>query len=481
MSRAVIKFVPILLCLSGCNLQMEQAFVESVIPEKHFLEDHPFTCGQRNYEKWWNEIGDMPLAKLLAASLANNFKIEMAKERLRETCYQLGLSEKETEERVRGSKENILIRDMPDGAVHIQEPTLGMYKFGDRLSSSLKSMPSASFDLNLFRASFEIDFWGRQKHYIDAMKYKVISFEDVVRDVRSQVRAQIVREYVHYRTVSARLDCLKEAKKEYQRYLEIVDLRRKAGLENSREGEEISIAKQLFSTKKEKLNADLQRSLHNLSRLTGITNLDGIKELLGGTYNVPEISSDIIAGTPLEIIKNRPDLTYKFKMLQHQCHMHGMSVADRMPKFYMHSGLESSANAIFSLLEVGNVSYAIGSTIAANFFQQWKNYARSLMYRSKVRQATLDYKQCVTDALAEIGDSMLDLIAAHKKVDRSLDTNEKMKIRWKEREESFYINGKDVSALLGSYITYWKSEDDLLQTKEREKLHTLSLIRALGG
>lgn len=456
------------------------AFVsEMTVAPNHAVKDHPFQGEGKTIGEWWSAFVEPQLEELFTAAKSNNHDMALAKEKLREVAYSYGLNEQEADVHVQGSDKSPKVN--PSTNAQINDSFINAFMVGNNLPFSFGNVMNNKFNLHFFSGSFGIDLFNTIEHQMAAAKHEILSHMDLATGVQSMVRNQLSKEYIRVRLNQNLLQTLNTAIATLKTHLTQLQERINAGLnskQDAMDGEEFFRQLDLFTADTEN---ELQTAINNISRLTGVADLEKLNTILGSTGQIPAAKENLLAGTPLDVVRNRADVKAKFKNAKQASALMNAAVTQQFPTLQINASLESSATTIFHLLHGDNLSHALGAQLSHNFLNTTDQKAKLRVQRSQMQQAHLEYTKTVHHALTQVADAMVNVITARKKDTSIKSTSQEAQSNRDEAAALTQKDGKNLTQLITAEKNKIAADIQSLQSSAAVSSNMLDLLAALGG
>jgi len=402
--------------------------------------------------RWWDSFGDPQLSRLVEQARANNPDIRIAAARVEEA--------RATEQASRG----YLLPSVGAGAEGGVQREVSAF---GRPQRSIAAQPA-------FRASYELDLFGKNAARVDAAEAGVAASAAGEEAARLAVTAATASGYITLLALDAR-----------QAVLEDTLAARKEALKFARDRAEVGYTSQLPLRQAEaeyqataqlvpQLKAQIARQENALSVLTG--ELPGAIERGG---RLDDLATPAPPATlPSQLLRQRPDIAAaEYRLAAADAKMR-VARADFMPSI----DLGASAGVVLSDLLADPIGvWSLGGSILAPIFQGGRLQAQLDGATAQRDQAAWAYRSTVLDAFREVEDRMavLDNLGDQRTALEAQQTAVADALRHARNRYRAgytpYIEQVDAQrALLGVKLS-------LVQTKADELTTLVGLYQAVGG
>lgn len=402
--------------------------------------------------QWWQAFGDPQLSALVEKARANNPDVQIAAARVEEA--------RATE---RGSR-GLLLPSLGlgvDGAARRE-----VSPFGQGLNS-LAAQPA-------FRASYELDLFGKNAARVDAASANVAASEASEEAARLSVAAATATGYITLLALDARLVVLDETVTARQQALKFARDRAEVGYTSQLELRQAEAEYQAAVQLVPQLKAQIARQENALAVLTG--ELPGAI-VRGGTLDALRQPA-APATLPSELLRRRPDIAAaEYRIAAADAQMRAAR-AQFMPSI----NLGASAGLAISDLLADPISlWSLGGSILAPIFQGGRLTAQLDGAAAQRDQAAWAYRSAALNAFREVEDRMA-VLANLTEQETSLraqrvavaDALRHASNRYRAGYTAYIEQVDAQRALLGVDLS-------LIQTRADELTTLVGLYQAVGG
>ena len=326
---------------------------------------------------WWGAFGDAQLSRLVEQARANNPDVQIAAARVEEA--------RATELGSRGFLLPSVGAGFESGVQREVSP------FG-QARTTLAAQPA-------FRASYEIDLFGKNAARIDAAEAGVAASAATEEAARLSVSAAAASGYITLLALDQRLEVLDATLEARRQALKFARDRAEVGYTSQLELRQAEAEYQATAQLVPQMKAKIARQENALSVLTG--DVPGAIER-GGTLG--ELRQPAPPATlPSELLRRRPDVAAaEYRIAAADAKMRGAR-ADFMPSV----NLGATAGLVLSDLLADPVSiWSLGGSILAPVFQGGKLQAQLDGAAAQRDQAAWAYRSAVLNAFREVEDRM---------------------------------------------------------------------------
>ena len=326
---------------------------------------------------WWNAFGDPQLSRLVEQARLNNPDVQVAAARVEEA--------RATE---LGSRGYLLpsVGAGVEGGVRREVSPFGQAR------TTVAAQPA-------FRASYELDFFGKNAARVDAAEAGVSASAAGEEAARLSVSAATASGYITLLALDKRLDVLEATLEARGQALKFARDRAEVGYTSQLELRQAEAEYQATAQLVPQLKAQIARQENALSVLTG--ELPGAIARGGTLEDLRQPAAP--ATLPSELLRRRPDVAAaEYRIAAADAKMR-MARADFMPSI----NLGATAGLVLSDLLADPVGiWSLGGSILAPIFQGGKLQAQLDGATAQRDQAAWAYRSTVLNAFREVEDRM---------------------------------------------------------------------------
>ena len=451
MSRPLAVLATSALALSACAPALQEAPLgAAVAPPTEWRTSLDVTAPVER--DWWDAFGDPQLSRLVEQARANNPDVQIAAARVEEA--------RATELASRGFLLPAVGAGVEGGVRREVSP------FGQP-QTSVAAQPA-------FRASYELDLFGKNAARVDAAEAGVAASAAGAEAARLSVSAATASGYITLLALDKRLSVLEETLAARQEAVKFARDRAEVGYTSQLPLRQAEAEYQATAQLVPQLKAQIARQENALSVLTG--ELPGTIERGGTLADLRQPPAPAIL--PSELLRRRPDVAAaEYRIAAADAQMR-VARADFMPFI----DLGAAAGVVLSDLLADPVSvWSLGGSILAPIFQGGKLQAQLDGATAQRDQAAWAYRSTVLNAFREVEDRMA-VLANLKEQETALEAQQvavadalrHARNRYRAGYTPYIEQVDAQRALLGVELS-------LVQVRTDELTTLVGLYQALGG
>ncbi|NNC54075.1 MAG: efflux transporter outer membrane subunit [Erythrobacter sp.] len=451
MRPSIVLVATTALTLSACAPTLQEAPLgTSVTPPTEWRTTLEVTAPIER--DWWDAFGDPQLSHLVEQARANNADVQVAAARVEDA--------RATE---RGSRGYLLpsVGAGVEGGVRREVSPFG------QAQTSVAAQPA-------FRASYEVDLFGKNAARIDAAEAGVAASAAGAEAARLSVSAATATGYITLLALDRRLSVLEETLVARQEAVKFARDRAEVGYTSQLPLRQAEAEYQATAQLVPQLKAQIARQENALSVLTG--EMPGAIERGGTLADLRQPPAP--AALPSELLRRRPDVAAaEYRIAAADAKMR-MARADFMPSI----DLGAAAGVALSDLLADPVSvWSVGGSILAPIFQGGKLQAQLDGATAQRDQVAWAYRSSVLNAFREVEDRMA-VLANLKEQEAALEAQQlavadalrHARNRYRAGYTPYIEQVDAQRALLGVELS-------LVQVKADELTALVGLYQAVGG
>jgi NodT family efflux transporter outer membrane factor (OMF) lipoprotein len=408
---------------------------------------------------WWQGFGDAQLNQLMDQALTGNLDLKIALTRV---------------DQARAERRGIRAELFP--SVNVKA---GAQRQENPLPALAPGIRYNMFELG-FDALWEIDLFGRQQRRLEAAAADLEAANEVYRQSRVILTAELARSYIAYRSLQNQLRITRSNLQAQQHTLALTE---KLFQEGVVARHEVVRSRALTATTMSQipaLEAQLIAAQRQLEVLLGQQ-----PGALAGSLNplgaVPQAPSQPLLSSPAATLRNRPDLRIAERRLAAATAMQGAAIAEMFPKISLSAFLGLRNTDLESLFKSAAFSYGT----AANLLQPLLNFGRIRagidLAEARKKEAYLAYEKAVLEALQETETAMTrylnEEIRRQMLVRSAEDLRESVRLSQLRYQEGV-ISFLDV---LDAQRSLYAAEIELARSEAGASTDLIAVYKALGG
>ena len=416
--------------------------------------------------RWWQQFNDPLLAALVQETATRNLNVAEAAARVREARALL--------EAARGGR-------LPEGAL---TGSVTSNRLSEEGQIPVGKIPGFERDFTLFDAGFdaswEIDLWGRESNTIKARANDLAERQELQRSVLLSAIAETAAAYIDLRSAEASADAVAAQAKALQEKLRLSRLRSDSGEAPKSETVQIAVQAEEAAAQLPPLQANARVAAYRLALLTGRNPAD-LLERVANIGSLPDLPAALSAGTPSDVLRNRPDIRAAEYRLAAATNRVGAATADLFPRFSLLGSVGQQSRDGEGLFSAGSTRFSFGPSLSWPIFQMGTIRAQIRAADARSEAAAINYERTILTALNESETALTRYSRAVERVARTSAAlanaaeNESLS---KQR----YAAGEDNKlALMDAMAATARSRASLASVKADALRQAVAAYKSLGG
>jgi multidrug efflux system outer membrane protein len=474
--------VGLMLVLTSCKTQKEVFKTDIQIPESYSISsekqkiDSLAQAQVASPISWKSFFTDPMLHQLIDSAVIANFDVQIAHQRMMQARAGIQFT--------KGIRLPDLGLNIGSGVRRFGDYTIdGVGNYDTKFSPNLNSKqqlpnPMPDFYTGVY-STWEIDLWGKLKSKKRAALSRFLATEQGKNLILTQLVNEVAYNYYMLQLLDQELIIIKENIMLQENALEVVKIQKETG-----RATELAIqlmSAQVLSAKNMLLAVEIQIiELEN-----AMNNLLGRypQTIVRGSFSSQQdLSVQIPAGIPSEILVNRPDLqAASFELKAKNADIHAAKVAF-YPSLNLNLNLGYQAfNAAFLFESPASIAYNLVGGIVAPLVNRRALKADLMLSKASQKEAYLNYEKTIVIAFTEVYEiiqktGMLEEMKSLKtlqvaELERSISTS---RILFTSGRASYL-------ELIASQEKYLNAQVELLMIQARRTQNQLLLFKSIGG
>jgi NodT family efflux transporter outer membrane factor (OMF) lipoprotein len=419
-------------------------------------------------ERWWTELGDPTLEKLVQGAVAGNLDLKIAAARVQEARAARGIAASAGKPQIDGA-----------AAATRASRSEAAPPFEDGGGNAFGSRTQDVFEVG-FDASWELDLFGGVRRDVEAAVAQVQAAEESRRDVLISLLAEVARSYAELRGAQRRLEILEATVGSQEDTLELARARFEAGM-----GSELDVARAqalLDATVGERpeLEREARRAMYRIGVLVG-QSPGALVARLETPAPMPTASGRLPVTFPSELLSRRPDLRRAERELAAATARVGVATADLFPRFFIAGNLGRRSDEAGELVSGESQFWSIGPRVHWPLLSGGRIRAKIRVQNARQEQAVHRYEQAILTALEEV-ENALSAHARELRRQQSLRASVEANRRAVELAAERYTGGvENFLSVLDAQRSLYAADDRLAQSETRVVVSMIAIYKALGG
>lgn len=410
---------------------------------------------------WWTLYGDARLNELIAAALERNADVRLAVARIEEADANLREA----------------------GAAFLPQVDLNAVPARSRISSTQAtplpgSIPAVRSNVRLTATtSFELDFWGRLRRGVEAVRAQALGTRYAKDVVALSLAGLTAQTYFSLRSLDAQVIATRQTLVSREEALDYVRRRARGGIASDLDVSQAQNARADSSAQQKDLQRQRSLAEHLLATLTG--NLE-LKVSEGDLLALP-VPPLPPAGLPSALLERRPDIRQAEQALVAANAQIGVARAAMLPTISLTGSDGWESKALSSLIQGTSAIWSLGFALSLPIFDSGRFAARTDAAVARERQALAGYQKSISTAFREVADALSNVqqtTSAEEDYTTRVEASRKTLRLAKLRYDAGYSSYLEV---LDAQRTASDAELAFIRNRQARLSASVDLMKALGG
>jgi outer membrane protein, multidrug efflux system len=414
---------------------------------------------------WWESLQDPVLDSLIERAASQNLDLYIAANRILEARLEKKGGDASLYPHLDGSAAY--------GHVQYNQKTL------DHIVGCENHKASNHKNLNFFEVGFdaewEIDFFGKQAHEIEALKAKIEASKEEFSQLWVTLSADVARNYIELRHLQQQLEVIDKNITDQKDHLKLTQSLIQAGFAGANDERQAEEQLNTLVAEKPQIVFGIYKAIHRLSILLGYPPGELFAEL-NQPAALPCLPEEMPLGIPSELLRRRPDIRKAERDLAAATERVGSAVAARFPRISL-SGFIGELGTLHS----NGLAWFAGPQLLTPIFNSKMLKQDVEFNKIQAQQAMYEYQKTVLSALEEAENAIASF---RYEWERNIHLREALQSSRKAYEltDQLYKKGfKSYFDVLIANRSRLTAEEAYLQSQSDLLLHYISLYKALGG
>ena len=412
----------------------------------------------QDLSRWWAQLDDPLLAKLIDDALEGSLDLKAGQARLRQA---------------RATRNQAVGGYFPSIAAsggassNRQAEVINPNYVGTTYS--------AGFD-----ASWEIDLFGGTRRSVEAATADQAASAASLSNARVSLVAEVALNYVELRGYQQRLAIAAENLASQGETLQITEWRNQAGLANSVDVEQARANYQQTRATIPDLEIGLYQAENRLAVLLG-RHPGTLHDELAASRPLPAVPAGIASGIPADILLQRPDLIVAERTLAAETARVGQKMAARYPSLSLSGSFGWEAFSFGALSGSGAVASATAVSLAATVFDGGRLRSAVDIQSAVQEQALIAYESSILTALEEVENALKSHAVARERLNARQAAADAARNAAQLGQLQYESGLTDFQKVLDTQRTRLTAEDNLSTAQSTLLTSLIKLYKALGG
>jgi NodT family efflux transporter outer membrane factor (OMF) lipoprotein len=442
--------------LTACSLGPEYSRPNIPVPSAWNYQQEN-TAAVWPSTEWWRAFSSPHLDDLMAKAKQANYDIAAAISRVEEANAQARIA----------------------GAPLLPEVGVGATAIRERQPTSIGgTMETYSEYIPLLSASYELDFWGKNRAALEVARATASASRYDRTIVELTVMTAVANSYFQVLQLRDRISVAEKNLKDSESILKGLQLEQSIGTATSLDVAQQDIAVATISTTIPPLKQQLRQTLNAMAILTG-QNPEAF-DISTGT--LADLSEPVVRpGLPSDLLTRRPDIAEAEAQLIAANANIKVARASFFPSIDLTASGGFESTALSTALNPTNSIFVLTAGIMQPIFEGGAIQGQYAYSKARYAELLANYHKTVISALGNVEDALVALQQTAIQQQRQQATVDKARLAYELSSAQFHAGTINILTVLNTESALFSAEDGLAQVKLLHLQALLKLYNALGG
>ncbi len=348
---------------------------------------------------------------------------------------------------------------------------------GSTTTSSRSRQASNRYSAGLI-ASYELDFWGRNRAGLESAEAASLASRYDSETVALTVTSDVATTYFQILEFQDRYAIARENLANAERVMAVVDARAQSGATSA-----LEVAQQRTVVAQQRaalppLEQALRQSENALAVLLGQTP----ESVIVRTGTLDSVAAPAVAaGLPSELLTRRPDIQNAEAQLIGANADIKVARAAFFPTISLTGQFGYQSTALSTMFTGPGLFYSIAASMIAPIFSGGQLEGQLELNKARYEELVQNYRKSIISAFSDVENSLTITQQTAEQQRLQEDAVEQARIAFELADARYRAGAVDLLTVLDSQRTLFSARDQLAQVKSARLQGVVSLYRALGG
>ncbi|WP_410012244.1 efflux transporter outer membrane subunit [Sodalis sp. C49] len=326
-------------------------------------------------------------------------------------------------------------------------------------------------------ASWELDLWGKLRRTVEENQANAQASAAELANITLSAQSELAQDYFQLRVMDEQIALYQESVEAYQRYLNIIENKYRAGSESR--GTLAQAQTQLESARASALDLQWQRAQleHAIAVLIGRSPAQFSLPAARLTATLPVIP----VALPSQLLQRRPDIAYAERSVAAANAAVGVAQAAYYPDLTLSASGGFQSSVLHNLISMPNRVWSLGPELSGTLLDFGATKASVEQARAAYDASVASYRQSVLSAFEEVENYLVELstleaeTAAQQRAAESAQESARVTLN---QYRAGMIDYLDVATTQNTSLS---QQQNLLSLRSTQWVASVQLIVALGG
>jgi NodT family efflux transporter outer membrane factor (OMF) lipoprotein len=412
---------------------------------------------------WWEQFGSADLDRLIATAQEGNFDLAAAEARIRQAIAQAQVSGAPLLPSTSLSSNTTRQQSAPTGST-------------TRAGTVPRPIWSSRYDLQL-QASYELDFWGKNRAAADAAEAALAASRFDRATVALTTVANVATGYFQLLGLGERLDYARQSLADAEGILAAIRAREAVGTASL-----IDIAPQISIVEGQRaaiaaLERQFGQQYEALGVLLGAAPRFEIAQIPLGQLRAPRIG----AGLPSELLRRRPDIAAAEARLVAANADVSNALASRFPSLSLTGAAGYQSSDLGRMFDPTSQIFSLAAGLTAPLFQGGRLEGAQRLQQARFEELAATYQKSVVQAFADVETALSGIRRTREQLDAQSAATDASRVGFEAAQAQYRVGSIDSVTLRDTQRSYFTALDALAQARQGYYQAMVALFQALGG
>ena len=330
----------------------------------------------------------------------------------------------------------------------------------------------------LLNASYQLDFWGKNRAALDAARLAAAASRYDRVTVELSVMTSVASTFFQAIEAQDRLKVAQDNLVSAESILKGLRLELKVGTITALDVAQQETTVAVLNASIPPLQQQLLQSIDALAILVG----KPAEEVNITTGTLKALAEpQVIPGLPSELLTRRPDVAEAEAQLMSANASIAVARASFFPSIDLTASGGYASTALSSLFNPASRVFTLSGELTQPIFQGGALTGQYAYSKARYAELLADYHKTVISAFSNVEDALVSLQQTDLQYQRQADAVAKARRAYEITQRQFHIGTINILTVLNTEAALFTAEDTLVQVKYAHLAALISLFNALGG
>lgn len=329
--------------------------------------------------------------------------------------------------------------------------------------------------------AFELDLFGRVRSLSESALQEYLATEEAAHGVRISLVAEVIQAYLVQDGAQRRSMLTRQTLEARERSLELVAQRQGAGAASALDYQEaVGLAEQARA-ELERIDREFRQASNALGLLVGVADIDSHLAGLSGQGEDRVLLQEIPAGTPSELLTQRPDIrAAEHRLLARNADI-GAARAAFFPRLSLTGFFGSASPELSDLFDSGQRTWSFSPQVVVPIFSGGRNRANLDLAMLRKDIAVAEYEGTIQVAFREVSDALaaIDTLRREEAARSALARSSAEALKLSEARYRAGVD--DHLRYLDAQRADFANQSALIEVATQRQVALADLFKTLGG